>query len=70
MAYRSVATAQGSLKALFREPGTTRCGSEYTSQRNRQALAGEGLAPSVGSIGVAFENAGAETVMGCSIIRP
>ena len=39
-------------------------GSEYTSQRYTQALAMEGLIPSIGSIGDAFDNAAAETVMG------
>lgn len=39
-------------------------GSEYTSQRYTQTLADEGLVPSIGSIGDAFDNAAAETVMG------
>ena len=39
-------------------------GAEYTSQRYTQTLAEEGLVPSIGSIGDAFDNAAAETVMG------
>ena len=39
-------------------------GSEYTSQRYTQTLALEGLVPSIGTIGDAFDNAAAETVMG------
>jgi len=39
-------------------------GSEYTSQRYTQTLAEEGLVPSIGTIGDAFDNAAAETVMG------
>ncbi|WP_313813273.1 IS3 family transposase [Glutamicibacter sp.] len=39
-------------------------GSQYTSQRYTQKLAVEGLVPSIGSIGDAFDNAAAETVMG------
>ncbi|MCS3494537.1 putative transposase [Arthrobacter sp. JUb119] len=38
--------------------------SEYTSQRYTQTLAMEGLVPSIGTIGDAFDNAAAETVMG------
>ena len=39
-------------------------GAGYTSQRYTQTLAEEGLVPSIGSIGDAFDNAAAETVMG------
>lgn len=39
-------------------------GSEYTSQRYTQTLAAEGLVPSIGTIGDAYDNAAAETVMG------
>lgn len=39
-------------------------GSEYASQRYTQTLALEGLIPSIGTIGDAFDNAAAETVMG------
>lgn len=39
-------------------------GSEYTSQRYTRTLAEEGLIPSIGSIGDAFDNPAAETVMG------
>ncbi|MNW62032.1 Integrase core domain protein [compost metagenome] len=38
--------------------------SEYTSQRYTQTLAMEGLVPSIGTIGDAFDNAAAEMVMG------
>ena len=38
--------------------------AEYTSQRYTQTLATEGLIPSIGSIGDAFDNAAAETVIG------
>ncbi|NQD40623.1 DDE-type integrase/transposase/recombinase [Glutamicibacter halophytocola] len=37
-------------------------GSEYISQRYMQTVAEEGLVPSIGSIGDAFDNAAAETV--------
>ncbi|QEP06383.1 transposase [Glutamicibacter sp. ZJUTW] len=62
--YGSAARAQGLVKALFRAPCTTRTRAEYTSQRYTQTLATEGLIPSIGSIGDAFDNAAAETVMG------
>lgn len=39
-------------------------GSEYTSTRYTETLAVEGLIPSIGTIGDAFDNAAAETVMG------
>lgn len=39
-------------------------GSEYTSQRYTQTLTEEGLIPSIGTIGDAFDNASADTVMG------
>lgn len=39
-------------------------GSEYTSARYTQTLAMEGLVPSIGTIGDAYDNAAAETVMG------
>lgn len=39
-------------------------GAEYISRRYTQTLAEEGLVPSIGSIGDAFDNAAAETVMG------
>lgn len=39
-------------------------GSEYTSKRYIETLAVEGLIPSIGTIGDAFDNAVAETVMG------
>ncbi|WP_347040294.1 IS3 family transposase [Glutamicibacter halophytocola] len=39
-------------------------GGEYTSQRYTQTLAVEGLIPSIGTIGDAYDNAAAETVMG------
>ncbi|MEG2714079.1 MAG: integrase core domain-containing protein [Glutamicibacter sp.] len=39
-------------------------GSGHTSQRFTQTLAEEGLVPSIGTIGDAFDNAAAETVMG------
>lgn len=39
-------------------------GSEYTSQRYTQTLTVEGLIPSIGTIGDAYDNAAAETVMG------
>lgn len=39
-------------------------GAEYTSQRYTQTLAEEGLIPSIGTIGDAFDNAAAKTVMG------
>lgn len=38
--------------------------AEYTSQRYTQTLSTEGLIPSIGTIGDAFDNAAAETVMG------
>ncbi|MFJ2469525.1 integrase core domain-containing protein [Glutamicibacter sp. NPDC087583] len=38
--------------------------AEYTSRRYTQALAEEGLVPSIGSFGDAFDDAAAETVMG------
>lgn len=55
----------GSRKSVVR--GTMHhsdAGSEYASQRYTQTLADEGLVPSIGSIGDAFDNAAAETVMG------
>ncbi len=39
-------------------------GSEYTSKRYTETLALEGLIPSIGTIGDAFDNAAVETVMG------
>lgn len=39
-------------------------GSEYTSKRYTETLALEGLIPSIGTIGDAFDNAAAETAMG------
>jgi putative transposase len=39
-------------------------GSQYTSIRYTDTLALEGLQPSIGSVGDAYDNAAAETVMG------
>ena len=39
-------------------------GSQYTSTRYTDTLALEGLQPSIGSVGDAYDNAAAETVMG------
>ena len=41
-----------------------RAGSQYTSIRYTDTLALEGLQPSIGSVGDAYDNAAAETVMG------
>nr|WP_272926246.1 IS3 family transposase [Glutamicibacter soli] len=62
---RRKGTGTGSRKSAVQ--GTVHhsdAGSEYTSQRYTQTLAIEGLIPSIGSIGDAFDNAAAETVMG------
>lgn len=58
-------TGSGSRKSAVQ--GTVHhsdAGSEYASQRYTQTLATERLIPSIGSIGDAFDNAAAETVMG------
>lgn len=52
------------LRPVFGTIHHSDAGSEYTSQRYTQTLADEGLIPSIGSIGDAFDNAAAETVMG------
>ncbi|KRE56056.1 transposase [Arthrobacter sp. Soil736] len=39
-------------------------GSQYTSIRYTDTLALEGMQPSIGSVGDAYDNAAAETVMG------